>query len=265
MRNRQGGMTLIGILLIAGLVALVGYGVIRLIPVYMTQMKVKNICPAWRRSSWAESQRRTDPELDQRVDIDMVTIPARQISPLRNRPACVSRSTTATGALHRQSVLVATFEDAVEITRWTQAADWVDGASLQIQGSGAARTGADAPERLGGPQRAAVPGDAVLGLVVADPVCGSSGSLRRCDGRRWARLVRSATLEAPGCGADLGAAQARQRSPHGGHRRGSILANALEAVFGAIFLDGGYEAAGKADLPPARIPCRRVRRARRAA
>jgi ribonuclease-3 len=30
----------------------------------------------------------------------------------------------------------------------------------------------------------------------------------------------------------------------GGHRRPSILADALEALFGAIWLDGGFEPAG---------------------
>jgi Domain of unknown function (DUF4845) len=43
MRQRQQGTTAIGFVLIAALVALVGYGVIRLIPIYMTQMNIREL------------------------------------------------------------------------------------------------------------------------------------------------------------------------------------------------------------------------------
>ena len=40
MRHHQGGMTAIGFIVIASLVAMIGYGAIRLVPIYLTQMKV---------------------------------------------------------------------------------------------------------------------------------------------------------------------------------------------------------------------------------
>lgn len=43
MRQRQQGITAIGFVLIAALVGLVGYGVIRLFPVYMTQMTIREL------------------------------------------------------------------------------------------------------------------------------------------------------------------------------------------------------------------------------
>ena len=43
MRQRQRGITAIGFVLIAALVGLIGYGVLRLFPVYMTQMKIRKL------------------------------------------------------------------------------------------------------------------------------------------------------------------------------------------------------------------------------
>ena len=43
MRQRQQGMTAIGFLVIASLVAMIGYGAIRLVPVYLTQMKITKL------------------------------------------------------------------------------------------------------------------------------------------------------------------------------------------------------------------------------
>lgn len=88
-------------------------------------------------------------------------------------------------------------------------------------------------------------GDAVLGLVVAEALYAAhpgadEGSLSRLR----ARLVRRETLEETaremslGELVRLGSGELRA----GGHRRGSILANALEAIFGAVFLDGGWPA-----------------------
>lgn len=89
-------------------------------------------------------------------------------------------------------------------------------------------------------------GDAVLGLVVAEAMYqghpdADEGSLSRLR----VRMVRRETLEAVarevGLGDHLilGASEIRS----GGHRRGSNLANALEAVFGAVFLDSDWGAA----------------------
>lgn len=86
-------------------------------------------------------------------------------------------------------------------------------------------------------------GDAVLGLVMSEALfaahpAADEGALSRLR----ARLVRRETLEdvarelALGDLLRLGAGELRS----GGHRRGSILGNSLEAVLGAIFLDGGW-------------------------
>ena len=59
--------------------------------------------------------------------------------------------------------------------------------------------------------------------------------------RLRARLVRRETLEEVARSIDLGRhlQLGSGESRSGGHQRGSILANALEAVIGAVFLDGG--------------------------
>ncbi len=85
-------------------------------------------------------------------------------------------------------------------------------------------------------------GDAVLGMVAAEVLYAThptadEGTLSRLR----ARLVRRETLEELARSVDLGRylqlGSGELRS--GGHQRGSILANALEAVIGAVFLDGG--------------------------
>ena len=100
---------------------------------------------------------------------------------------------------------------------------------------------------VGGPdnERLEFLGDAVLGLVTAEALYvahpnADEGTLSRLR----ARLVRRETLEevarslALGELLRLGGGELRA----GGHRRASILANALEAVFGAVYLDGGWSA-----------------------
>ncbi len=89
-------------------------------------------------------------------------------------------------------------------------------------------------------------GDAVLGLVIADRLecdyaTADEGHLSRMRAtlvRResLARLARSLQL---GDFLQLGAGEVRS----GGHLRDSTLADALEAVFGAVYRDGGYQAA----------------------
>lgn len=88
-------------------------------------------------------------------------------------------------------------------------------------------------------------GDAMLGLIVAEELYrrfpdADEGLLTRLR----AALVRRETLADLAVELDLGAhlrlGEGELRS--GGFRRASILANALEAILGAIYLDGGYEA-----------------------
>jgi len=89
-------------------------------------------------------------------------------------------------------------------------------------------------------------GDAVLSLAVSSMLYEQLGSLAEGDlSRVRANLVKQETLHqlAVGLGLPellrLGEGEARS----GGRRRPSILADALEAVIGAVHLDAGYGAA----------------------
>ena len=101
-------------------------------------------------------------------------------------------------------------------------------------------------------------GDGVLNCAIADLLYrefpdADEGELSRLR----ATLVRQEALAQIAASLDLGAqlrlGPGELRS--GGHRRESILADALEALIGAIFLDGGFEAARRViqDLMLARI------------
>lgn len=87
-------------------------------------------------------------------------------------------------------------------------------------------------------------GDAVLGFVVADELYqrypdASEGELSRLR----ASLVKRETLAAIARSLELGRylTLGSGELKSGGHRRESILADAMEAVFGAILLDGGLD------------------------
>ena len=95
-------------------------------------------------------------------------------------------------------------------------------------------------------------GDAVLGVIVSDALYArwpkaDEGSLTRAR----AELVRESSLAevarrlAVGEWLTLGPGEMKS----GGHRRDSILSDALEAVIGAIYLDAGFEACRAAVLP----------------
>lgn len=89
-------------------------------------------------------------------------------------------------------------------------------------------------------------GDAVLDFVVSDMLIREYPQANEGDlSRLRATLVRDATLAEIATALDLGThivlGSGELRS--GGFRRASILADALEALFGAIYLDGGFEAA----------------------
>ena len=89
-------------------------------------------------------------------------------------------------------------------------------------------------------------GDAVLNLVVADFLFAKLSTLPEGDlSRIRANLVKQDTLH--NLSVDLGLphvirlGEGEVRS--GGHKRPSILADALEAVIGAVYLDAGYAVA----------------------
>jgi len=133
------------------------------------------------------------------------------------------------------------------------AAEWASGAlGYRFQDDGLLELALTHRSASGGNnERLEFLGDAVLGLVIAEALYAAhpgadEGSLSRLR----ARLVRRETLEelarelALGELVRLGSSELRS----GGHRRGSILANSLEAVFGAVFLDGGWPATRKVVL-----------------
>ncbi|MDH4106688.1 MAG: ribonuclease III [Gammaproteobacteria bacterium] len=91
-------------------------------------------------------------------------------------------------------------------------------------------------------------GDAVLDCVISDIVyrrrpAANEGELSRLR----ASLVRDATLaeiaDALGISDYLILGTGEKKS--GGHRRNSIMAGALEAIFGAVYLDAGFAAADR--------------------
>ena len=89
-------------------------------------------------------------------------------------------------------------------------------------------------------------GDAVLDLVVSEFIFRSHAGAPEGDlSRLRASLVKDASLA--GLAVDMGLGDhlllGGGERKTGGHRRRSILADALEAVFGAVYLDGGFEAA----------------------
>jgi len=95
-------------------------------------------------------------------------------------------------------------------------------------------------------ERLEVVGDSILNCSIARALFErfpdlDEGSLSRLR----AGLVKQDALHGLAAGLDLGQAlklgEGEVRS--GGHRRPSILADALEALFGAIFLDAGFDAA----------------------
>ncbi len=89
-------------------------------------------------------------------------------------------------------------------------------------------------------------GDAVLDFVISEALCAlrpdaSEGDLSRLR----ASLVRDTSLA--GIATDLGLGEhiilGTGERKSGGYRRKSILADALEAIFGAVYLDAGFDAA----------------------
>lgn len=89
-------------------------------------------------------------------------------------------------------------------------------------------------------------GDSIVNCVTAIALFERFGELREGDmSRLRANLVRQEALHRLAEGLKLGdylqLGEGEMKS--GGHRRPSILADALEAIFAAVFLDAGFEAA----------------------
>ena len=89
-------------------------------------------------------------------------------------------------------------------------------------------------------------GDSVLGLVVVEYLFRYSKDFSESEmSEIKSYIVRGSLLSEIAAGISLGAyvRLGRGEEETGGRAKKSILANAMEAVFGAVYLDGGYEAA----------------------
>lgn len=104
---------------------------------------------------------------------------------------------------------------------------------------------------LGGPghvdnQRLEFLGDRVLGLVMAEALHAADPAAREGQlAPRYNALVRreacAAVAEEIGLGAALRLGRSEKLS--GGRRKAALLADAMEAVIAAVYLDGGFDAA----------------------
>jgi ribonuclease-3 len=95
-------------------------------------------------------------------------------------------------------------------------------------------------------QRLEFLGDRVLGLVMAEALLTADHSATEGQiAPRYNRLVRRETCADIAREIDLGAVLKIGRSEmlSGGRRKDAILADAMEAVIAAVYLDGGWEAA----------------------
>lgn len=89
-------------------------------------------------------------------------------------------------------------------------------------------------------------GDAVLDLVISDVVLQAHPHAPEGDlSRLRSSFVKETSLAELAAGLGIGKyiQLGSGERKTGGHRRESILADALEALFGAVYLDGGFEAA----------------------
>ncbi len=133
---------------------------------------------------------------------------------------------------------VGAFEDRIGY-RFKDAA-LLDQALTHISALGGSRN------RGGSYQRLEFLGDHVLGLVVSDMLF---RAFPRADegemSRRLADLVRKETCAEVAHAIDLGSVirLGASESSAGGRGRTAILADVCEAMIGAVFIDGGYEAA----------------------
>ena len=87
-------------------------------------------------------------------------------------------------------------------------------------------------------------GDAVLGLVVAESLFGvhpdwDEGELTRVRARLVSRQHMAQVATAISLGSHLRLSRAEEKG--GLRRKGTVLSNTMEAVIGALFLDGGLE------------------------
>ena len=100
--------------------------------------------------------------------------------------------------------------------------------------------------RVNSYQRLEFLGDHVLGLVISDMLFRAFARANEGElSRRLADLVRKETCAEVARAIDIGPALSlgSSESQAGGRLRATILADACEALIGAVFIDGGYPAA----------------------
>ena len=103
-----------------------------------------------------------------------------------------------------------------------------------------------ARNRAGSYQRLEFLGDHVLGLVISDMLYRSFPKADEGElSRRLADLVRKETCAEVALAIDLGAAVrlGASEANAGARKRPAILADVCEALIGAVYVDGGYQAA----------------------
>jgi hypothetical protein len=77
MRRRQSGVSVFSFVLIAAMVGLLGYGALRLAPIYMTQMSVRSILNTLKLNNDGQNANaaQVKSELGKQLDIEMISFP----------------------------------------------------------------------------------------------------------------------------------------------------------------------------------------------
>lgn len=121
MRQRQQGITAIGFILIAALVGLVGYGAIRLVPVYMTQMQIRQLLADLKTEydGNAANATRLQTEIGKRLDINAINLPKRQDFVITKTDDGLLVSVSYADSVHYigNISLTTTFDNSVEIRK----------------------------------------------------------------------------------------------------------------------------------------------------
>jgi hypothetical protein len=121
MRKRQQGITAIGFLIIAGMVGLIGYAGIRLIPVYMTQMKIRKLLSDLETEYAGQNPSPTalQSAIGKRLDIEMIDFPDRKDFRINKTDGGfeVSVAYEDRAPFMANLFIVAEFDNAVEIRR----------------------------------------------------------------------------------------------------------------------------------------------------
>lgn len=121
MRGQQQGITAIGFMIIAAMVGVIGYGGIRLIPIYMTQMKVRQILSDLETEYAGQnaSPVTLQSAIGRRLDIEMIDFPGRTDFRINKSDGGyeVSVSYEDRVPFLANLSIVAEFDNAVEIRR----------------------------------------------------------------------------------------------------------------------------------------------------